>query len=116
MSPGGLALHNIDYSDHFARSTGASRFNFLRYSERDWRRFNSSFQYVNRLRHSQYIELFQRLGFELVEQTPAAGELPADVLRELAPDFQGFAAEDLSILRAFVVARWPVANSWPRQP
>src|SRR5690606_18151885 len=52
LKPGGLSIHSIDYSDHFARDTGVSRYNFLIYDDKDWKPYNSRFQYVNRLRHS----------------------------------------------------------------
>jgi len=43
LKPGGVAVHIIDYSDHYAREGGASRINFLRYSDRDWESHNSRF-------------------------------------------------------------------------
>jgi hypothetical protein len=50
--PGGLSVHHIDYSDHFARSDGSvSRCNFLTFTERQWAKYNSR-QHVNRLRHA----------------------------------------------------------------
>ena len=46
----------IDYGDHFKGfDPSISAFNFLTYSDEDWQPFQSRFQYVNRLRHSEYV-------------------------------------------------------------
>ena len=43
LKPGGLILSLIDYQDHYSwLDLRISRYNFLRYSERQWRWFNSS--------------------------------------------------------------------------
>lgn len=76
LKPGGLAIHASDYSDHFARGTDVSRYNFLQYSSARWRTFNSRIQFVNRLRHSEYLNLFRAAGFELVEVNEHSGEIP----------------------------------------
>jgi hypothetical protein len=56
----GITTHSIDYSDHYARSDkSVSRLNFLRYSDEEWRPFNSGKQYVNRLRHGAAFSLEQ---------------------------------------------------------
>jgi len=104
LKPGGLCVHCIDYGDHYARSdNGLSRFNFLTYTERDWQRFNSQFQYVNRLRHSQFIRLFTVAGMKLLRNEP--DEVPPEqpILERLAPQFREFDITDLFTIRATIV-------------
>jgi SAM-dependent methyltransferase len=108
LKPGGLAIHAIDYSDHFARGTDVSRYNFLQYSSARWRTFNSRIQFVNRLRHSEYLNLFRAAGFELVEVNEHSGEIPSEIVANLAPEFRRFMLSDLGVLRSRIVARRPL--------
>jgi hypothetical protein len=98
----GLTVHNIDYSDHYARSDGSiSRMNFLRYSSKQWRKFNSGKQYVNRLRHSDYVRLFKEAGFEIVDESVMRGE-PIDGIAE---EFRRYEPGDLFAMKGRIVAR-----------
>lgn len=101
----GVTTHSIDYSDHYARSDGTiSRLNFLRYSDAAWRRFNSGKQYVNRLRHSDYLRLFREAGFRILEESATVAEPPPDVAEQLAPQFRGYAPDDLFAIKGRIIA------------
>ena len=106
MRPDGLVLMQIDYGDHFKGfDPSISSFNFLTYSEEDWAPFQSRFQYVNRLRHSEYLELFQEAGFELLSDQPDRRPPERHILERLAPCFKGFSEEDLFTLGSLIVGR-----------
>jgi SAM-dependent methyltransferase len=66
---GGLFIHNIDYSDHFAYDDkNISAINFLQYSDKEWKKIAGNKRaYVNRLRHDDFIALFKSAGHEIVE-------------------------------------------------
>jgi hypothetical protein len=99
----GITTHSIDYSDHYARSDGSvSRFNFLKYDDREWRPFNSGMQYVNRLRHSEYVRLFREAGFTILEESSTPGDPPVDL--PIADQFRAYATADLFALRGRIVA------------
>lgn len=99
----GITTHSIDYSDHYARSDkSVSRLNFLRYSDKEWRPFNSGKQYVNRLRHSDYIRLFREAGFEILEESSVIGEPPPDL--EIADQFRWYEPSDLFAIKGRIVA------------
>jgi hypothetical protein len=101
----GLTVHSIDYSDHYARSDqDVSRFNFLKYDERQWRPFNNGMQYVNRLRHSDYLRLFRQAGFTIVEEASVVGEPPAEVAENIAGQFRHYDSSDLFALSGRIVA------------
>lgn len=86
--------HVIDYSDHYAHSDPAITFyNFLRFSDREWRRFNPRLHYQNRLRHFEYGELFERHGFVIAEQR-AASTTQAHTLLERVPLSERFRGID----------------------
>jgi hypothetical protein len=99
----GLTTHSIDYSDHYARSDkSVSRLNFLRYSDQEWRPFNSGKQYVNRLRHSDYVRLFEEAGFTMLEESSVAGEPPPDL--KIADQFRRYEPADLFAIKGRIVA------------
>lgn len=68
LKPDGIAVHFVDLSDHFQhQDPSISKINFLRYSEAEWQRIaGNEFAYCNRLRTSDYLELFRRLNFAVV--------------------------------------------------
>jgi SAM-dependent methyltransferase len=80
LKPGGLAWHNIDYSDHYAYTfKDLSLINFLRYKEGFWSMFGQSdLHYQNRLRRSDYVRAFEAAGFEVVHAIDDLGLSEAD--------------------------------------
>ncbi len=109
MTPEGIISSLIDMQDHYNYiDSGVSVYNYLRYPAWRWRFLNPSLQWQNRLRHSQYLKLFEAAGFEVVADDPVR---PSDEdLRELrqmsrAPEFLGFEEADLGIRSTHLVAR-----------
>ncbi len=106
LRPDGVAVMQIDYGDHFKGfDPSISSFNFLTYSDELWEPFQSRFQYVNRLRHSEYVDLFKSSGFEIVLANPDRRPAEPAILSRLASRFHGFAEDDLFTLGALIVAR-----------
>jgi SAM-dependent methyltransferase len=70
LKPNGYGLHQIDLSDHFSYfDAKASRKNYYKYSDRHWRLFfENRVQYFNRVQRPEWLQLFSRAGFELVEE------------------------------------------------
>ncbi len=67
LKPGGLISATVDYSDHFAHSDpNISVFNYIKYSDLEWEKYNSSIHFQNRLKRSDYIKLLTNSGFEIV--------------------------------------------------
>lgn len=105
LKPDGVAVHIVDYSDHYAREGGASRINFLRYSDRDWERHNSKFLYMNRLRHSQFLAIFEKAGYVAIDAEPFCIDVTEVPFGELDPKFQAMSISDVTTLRARIAAR-----------
>jgi len=106
LRPDGLALMRIDYGDHFKGfDRSISSFNFLTYSEEEWAPFQSRFQYVNRLRHSEYLQLFKEAGLDVLRDDPDRRPPEQPIMERLAPCFRKFSAEDLFTLGSLVIAR-----------
>jgi hypothetical protein len=95
-------LNLADEYSYFDRSI--TPFNFLQFTERQWRRWNSPLIWQNRLRISDYRALFRQAGFAIVKENNTSGD-PADLMRiKLAPEFQHYAKEDLPVLISWLVA------------
>jgi len=108
--PRALFVHKIDYSDHFAHSDGhITLVNFLRYGDRSWRLFaGNRYMYMNRLRHRDHLEIFQRSGLTVVSAEPTVDSRSLDALYsgQLRPHqrFQSYAPEELATTEAWICA------------
>jgi SAM-dependent methyltransferase len=68
----GLFVHKIDYSDHFSHSDKSiSSVNFLQFSDDDWDKIaGNKYMYMNRLRHDDFINLFQDSNHHILINEP----------------------------------------------
>jgi hypothetical protein len=67
LTADGLVSMIIDYQDHWSYADPSlDRFNFLRYGHRTWQFLNPPTHWQNRLRHKDYIALFEQAGFQIV--------------------------------------------------
>ena len=91
---GGIASHRIDLKDHLASSLHS-----LRFSKRIWESqyFRTSDFYTNRLRASEWQELFTRSGYRVLDQINI--NFPALPLprSKMQPEFARFSDEDLMV-------------------
>jgi len=66
MEEDAAILHLISPSDHRAYTdTSISYYDFLQYSQNDWDRIQTKFDYHNRLRLPQYLNMFKEIGFKI---------------------------------------------------
>lgn len=103
---GAVMSHFIDMADHYALfDRSITVFNYMRYSEQQWRLFNNSLHYQNRLRLSDYRRLTEDPGWEVVLEDPTRG--PAEHLARvpLAPAFRRYSEADLLIFASWMVSR-----------
>jgi SAM-dependent methyltransferase len=72
----GLFVHCIDYSDHFSNSDKSiSSVNFLQFSDDDWGNIaGNKYMYMNRLRHDDFINLFQDLNHYILINEPTKND------------------------------------------
>jgi hypothetical protein len=93
----------IDYHDHYATADAKiTRVNFYRYSEAVWRIFNPSGHFQNRLRHSDYEQLFRGLGLSVLENRSV---VPPIAVTRIHKRFQRYSQDDLMALNGFFVLR-----------
>jgi len=108
LKPGGIILHLVDLSDHYAHSDPTiSHINFLRFSEVQWRSYNNRFVYQNRLRAPQYCQLVEEAGYELISYSPRLSQAALQALPDLPidPAFSQFTPEELCTTTITLLAR-----------
>ncbi len=106
----GLLSGRIDYQDHYSYSDPAiGPYNFLRFSENEWRRYSPPSHFQNRLRHRDYLDLFADTGLlQISDSHPAPSEWDLNEFARLARKHPpGLATEDGAIRFAHVVYRRP---------
>lgn len=99
LKPGGLALHNIGCNDHYAFFDRSISFvNFLRFTEEEWRLWNNSLQYQNRLRAPQFLDLATQAGLKVIYKRTHVRPGSREALAQfaVAPEFREFSPEDLA--------------------
>jgi len=108
LRPGGLMSMIVDYSDHFSHfDSSISPYNFLRYDDRHWARYNSALNYQNRLRHSECLETVRHAGFEIVDVKSSMGPQGASshwILSRWRQDSRSFLPQTF---------RFSLDTSWP---
>ena len=101
VKPSGSAIHFMDMSDHFQHQDHSiSKINFFRFSEAEWQRIaGNEFAYCNRLRASDYLRLFDELGYTIERQEAVVDQDAMMALQEeklqIDPAFSGYDRADL---------------------
>jgi len=117
---GGLAVHQIDMSYHRSHPNPLE---MLKHSEEDWLKITNQYGsgvgvddiwqgkfrgeiFCNRLRTSDFVDLFRESGFEILEITPTATFDPKHIqVNQLDKKFATKTLEDLSVTMVRIVAR-----------
>jgi hypothetical protein len=98
-------VHRLGLADEFACfDASITEFNFLRYTDREWKWLESPLISVNRFRITDYRELLARAGFALREEENRSGSLEKLNRVKLAPEFQRYSAEDLLVLESLLTS------------
>ena len=106
LRPGGVCSFAVDYHDHYADSDPTiGPLHFLQFDDPQWRRWNCPFQYQNRLRHPDYVVLFQEAGFVVEGEERTTVERPPGLV--LAERFQQYCALDVATVHGWFVLRSP---------
>jgi SAM-dependent methyltransferase len=108
LRPGGLVLHSIDLSDHFAYGDESiTKINFLQFNDREWNRWaGNQYMYHNRLRAADVFRLFEECGLRVTRKAQTLDERSLCELKRGFPldsQFAGIAPEDLAITNVSVM-------------
>ena len=105
----GLFIHFIGLHDHFATiDSSISKINFLKYSNFKWNILaGNKFMYHNRLRSTDYLELFERYQYPIVKMDTLVDSRSLDLLEngfKLNPQFEKYKKEDLATFDCKIVS------------
>lgn len=107
LKKGGILSVTIDYKDHWSYfDKNISIYNYLKYSSKEWKKYNPSLHYQNRLRHSDYLDLISKTEFKIVKEAP---KLPSDMDKialeklEISKEFKNYDFDDLAIRGSEIV-------------
>jgi SAM-dependent methyltransferase len=107
LRPAGHVLHCVNCGDHYAYADrGISQLNYLSFSEDEWKRWNNSIQFQNRLRPIDFMEMAdsQKLRIESAEFTPNPNGLLQLQTMVIAPEFRHYSPEQLASTSLTLIA------------
>jgi SAM-dependent methyltransferase len=109
LSPDGCMSFRVDYQDHYSYFDGRrTPYSFLAYDDRAWKRWNPSLHFQNRLRHHEYLTLYEAAGFDVVDERAWGGDaadLALLAATSLAPEFAALPPELVAVRGAWVVLK-----------
>lgn len=95
-APGALMSFWIGYYDHYATfDKSISKLNFMRYSDAHWSLYNPPRHYHNRLRHSDFERIFNRLELNFITNERTLDHPSALDGIHLDKRFRGYSTEDM---------------------
>ncbi len=99
LRPGGLAIHSANCGDHYAYfDRRITAINYLAYTDREWRFWDSSLLYQNRMRPQDFLALAEKAGLKIVmaKSRPRPELLAALRNVTVAPEFSQYPPEQLA--------------------
>jgi hypothetical protein len=110
LKRGGLAMHNVACNDHYALFDKSISFvNFLQFEERAWQFWNNPFQYQNRLRAPEFVDLATQAGFEVISNRTHVSPDTLEALASLrvATQFARFSKDEMAATTVDFIGRKP---------
>ncbi len=106
LKPDGVMSHFIDMSDHFAHfDKSITVYNFLQFSEPQWKLIDNSIQPQNRMRFPTHRELHQQSNFNILEESVRKGNIEQVKALKISPHFtQAHSTEELAISHGYIVS------------
>lgn len=108
IKPGGSMSHFIDMSDHFAHfDKSITIYNFLKYSKKQWSRMDNDIQPQNRLRFSDYKEMYASLDIPITEEEIRPGDLSLLKKIDIHEEYANYSAQALAISHGYIISEMP---------
>lgn len=104
IAAGGIMSHFIDMSDHFAHmDPSITIYNFLKFSEKAWKRIDNRIQPQNRLRIDDYRKICQGLNIPITKETSRPFDLSILNQVVLNDAFATKKPEDIAVSHSHIV-------------
>lgn len=110
LRPSGLIIHSANCGDHYAYSDrNITAVNYFMYSDHEWKVWNNSLQYQNRLRPDDFLNMAIEAGFHILLAKHQPQQELLDTLQQIriAPEFSRYKPEQLATTSVDFVARTP---------
>ena len=105
-SPGAIQSHYLNLVDQYSYfDSSITPFNFLQYPGSRWKYLNSPLTWQNRMRISDFRQVFTQAGYQVTKEANTSGALEDLRKIRLAPEFQHHSVEDLLVLTSWLVAK-----------
>ena len=105
IKSGGVQSHFIDMSDHFAHfDKSISIYNFLKFSNRQWKVIDNKIQPQNRLRYDDYIEIYGKIGMPVSKTKFRAGDSESLKSFNISKEFEKYSIERLAISHCYITS------------
>ncbi len=99
----GVMSHFIDMSDHFAHfDKSITIYNFLQFSESQWKWIDNSIQPMNRLRLPDYVKMYQELNIPVSYTECRPGNLRELSTITLDKKFEKFSREEIALSHSYI--------------
>lgn len=103
--PGGIMSHAIDMSDHFAHlDKSITPYNYLKFTEDQWKWIDNSIQPQNRMRLYEYEKLYRQLSVPIVEKVITGKGNDSIKQVRLAERFKNHPLEETAVLHASIIS------------
>ncbi|MET3650929.1 methyltransferase domain-containing protein [Dyella japonica] len=116
LAPGGIMFHSVNCGDHYAYVDGKiNQLNYLKYSDREWRRWDNDFLYQNRMRAYEFVDRATAVGFDIVLNTecPREKRLAELAAMQVHPQFAHIPPERLCVTSIDFIGRKRSAEASP---
>ncbi len=98
--------HRFGIKDQYSQvDDSITSYNYLRFSEKQWKIFNNPMSPQTRLRVSDYRRIFKESGFEIVQEINIDGSLEELRSVPLAEEFKKYSEADLLVIWSWMVSR-----------
>jgi SAM-dependent methyltransferase len=105
---GGIMSHSIDMSDHFAHfDKSISVFNFLQYTDSQWKMIDNSIQPQSRLRVTEYKDMYRLLGIPITTEKLIRGNIDEIKKLELSEKYTSDSLDDIAVTHCHFASLMP---------
>ena len=112
LKPGGSMSHFIDLSDHFAHfDQRITIYNFLKFSDRQWKFLDNRIQPQNRLRFTDYKKIYRETGISVTEEIVREGDPEQLKKVRIHSRFSGYTIHELAISHGTIISQKQIPDN-----
>jgi SAM-dependent methyltransferase len=102
----GIMSHSIDLSDHFSHfDKTISNFNFLQFSDKQWQWIDNSIQPQNRLRVTDFRNLYRELNIPVSIEKVTRGDIKSLSALKLDEKYKNIPIEDIAVTQCYFASK-----------